>query len=323
MHKYWFAQLFTILTLSGFIMSCSQGENDPIIPTTNVTENSSFSIIATRSDSTETDEDESDLEDECYTFVYPITLINPNNSSQEVSGDQELYDYIDQWLIENPESEEFPTFQFPIDITLADGSVRSINSEEELCDILHECYGDDEDYEDYEEEYEEEELEDIADYINDCFDISFPIELIIDSSNVTVNNIEELYNLGESEPNSAEIIYPIELTDIISGEVLVIENDEDLEEALISCYTDEEDVLGSCFDFVYPIEYITDDSVTTSINSLDELFMALEELEYDQEVELVFPIDITFLADGSTITTEDEDDLEDAVEEICGEFEMD
>lgn len=333
MNKFWFAQILSILAFSVFMISCSDEENDIAPPNNDLSDNTAFSLITNAYDSTDVEnEGEFDLEEECFTFTFPITVLNPDNTTQVVNSEDELYGYIDEWLMANPDSEDYPTFQFPIDITLTDGTVKNINSDEELCDVLHECFGeewdedyddedyDDEDYddEDYDDDYDDDEL---IEMLTACYEISFPISLIVDSTQITINSIEELIEVAtQSDYHDVEVIYPIELTDLNTQESFIVNSDDELEDALYDCYDEEGDILGSCFDFVYPIDITIDDNSVVNIQNAEELYAAFDS---NEDVEFVFPLTITLLSDSSTVSVNDEDELEDLLEEECGSDDID
>ena len=92
---------------------------------------------------------------------------------------------------------------------------------------------------------------------------------------------------------------------------------------------------GECFVINYPYS-VTDGETSTTLNSDDELFAFLETLDFDSEVYIEVPFDVTF-ADGSqqTINTYDafeiilddcysdydhNDDYDDDYEEECFEL---
>ena len=80
--------------------------------------------------------------EECFTFVFPLTIQFPDGTTAEINSLEEGETIIDDWYDANPNATEEPTLVFPIQVTLEDGTVETINNEEELDDLFDECYDD-------------------------------------------------------------------------------------------------------------------------------------------------------------------------------------
>lgn len=168
----------------------------------------------------------------CFSFVYPVTLVFPNNSTQSVSTDDELLDAVEDWYDAHPNSDEDPTLQFPVDVILeADGSTLAINDDDELEDLFDAC-------DDYNAE--------------DCFTFVFPLEIMFpDSSIVAINSldegetiVEDWYDANPNVNEDVQLIYPIEV--MLPDGTLKSINDEDELDDLFDYYDDCYDDLG-CF----------------------------------------------------------------------------
>lgn len=85
----------------------------------------------------------------------------------------------------------------------------------------------------------------------------------------------------------------------------------------------DEGDFSDCFTINYPIEVQNEDGTTTAINNDDELEAAFDAAGYDEDIELVYPIDVTITEDGSTATMESDDDVDDLFEACFGEWDDD
>lgn len=78
-------------------------------------------------------------DEECFDFVYPITVLNPDGTSKVVNDYDELEEAFDDWFDNNGHSQE-PTLQFPVSIVWDDdGTTEIINDEDELEDAYDDC----------------------------------------------------------------------------------------------------------------------------------------------------------------------------------------
>ena len=201
-------------------------------------------------------------------------------------------------------------FIYPIDLSFNTGATITINSLEELVTVVTAST---------------EEL-----FING---IAFPFEVETyneDSNSLeieTINNEDEFNSLLEDcelEENDdcicTEIYDPvcIDITDL-DGEVFTISypnscyaicdgfTEEDFSE---ECEGDYANGLDECFDFVYPIAIILDDSTAVNINSNEELFNTIYGVHY---FDFVFPFEVLIEID-TVITINNYDQLEDIIE---------
>ena len=179
-------------------------------------------------DDDEYDDDEWDDEFEiCFDFIYPITVLLPDSTSQVVNNDEELDNIILTWFEDNPNSEDFPTLEFPIQVEM-DSTILDINSEEELEELFEEC--EDWDYE--------------GNPFEECFIISYPVTIEFPNGTTTaVNSNEELEAAIEDwyvqNPDTEEdptLAYPIEVTLVEDGSVVTINSDEEFEEIIEDCF---------------------------------------------------------------------------------------
>lgn len=173
----------------------------------------------------EIDDDEEGIEELCFDFVYPITVVFPDGSENTVNTDEELEDAIFGWYDSNPNSDDDPTLVYPVQTTLEDGTSTTLNNDEDLESLLDMCD---------------------AGIFGDCFRINYPITLIFsDSTTKAVTSDQDLFETiegwYEANPNDEgdiEVQYPFSVT-LADGTVQEINSEEEFDELFIECYGDE------------------------------------------------------------------------------------
>ena len=167
---------------------------------------------------------------ECFSFVYPITIVLPDATNVEVNNDDELITAIDNWYDANPNNDEDPTLIFPVNVLLeADGSSLTINDQDELEDLFEIC-----------DEYHED----------NCFTFHWPISLQFpDSSIVEINSFEEggtvvdaWYDAHPNVEEEVKLVFPFDVT-LEDGTVQTISNEDELDALIDECGGD----MGGCF----------------------------------------------------------------------------
>jgi len=114
-----------------------------------------------------------------------------------------------------------------------------------------------------------------------------------------------------------EFVYPVSVGLEEEGSTVVVDDEEGFEELLHLCWGDDDydDYdFEDCFMFVFPFD-ITTANGTITITDVMNLETTYEQLEEDDlEFELVFPLAIELLEDGSQVTINDEEELEELLE---------
>ena len=77
--------------------------------------------------------------DFCCKLVYPVTLVCPDGTTQEVADRKEMKMAVRAWKADNPDSDERPALGFPLDVELADGTTVTVNDADELEDLKESC----------------------------------------------------------------------------------------------------------------------------------------------------------------------------------------
>ena len=240
-------------------------------------------------------------------------------------------------------AEQFILFVYPFNLIGEDGTVVTVNSTRELFDALASCngiyqdsldYGGDWDY-DFDEGFE---------YIA-CYQLAFPYSVeLTDGSQVSVQNHQQLCDLLV-QGSIVDYVYPISLTDE-EGNAVTVNNAEELNEQIESCYDDYGDYGDGfvefdtaffalltlvyeaydfegnalCLDIQFPINLVmTDDSgaVQTEVVESREDFIILTETSFFN-VSVELPITATRVSDQEVLTIEDVETLIQELENCFG-----
>ncbi len=265
------------------------------------------------------DEEEASMEDceeFCFDFVYPITIVFPDGSTQAASDDESLFTLIETWYDQNEDSEEDPTLSFPVDVILeSDSTTASIADEEALEMLIESCF-------EYEEGDEgEEEWED------DCFAFVYPLVIVLpDGSQVTANDDEELeeavenwYDANPDSEDDPSLVYPVNV-ELEDSSTVAIQNDEELEELIDACYGED---FEECFEINYPVSISLPGQGNVTLDNEEALYDAVDAWyeanpDSEEDPDFVYPITVN-LYDGGTETINNADELDDLFEDCYEE----
>lgn len=160
----------------------------------------------------------------CFEIDYPITIIYADDTTQKINNDDEFRDAIIDWESNAMEGDQEPTLDYPIQITKEDGTAMTINNDASFEAVFDSCY----------DQYEH-------DYLEECFEIEFPITLISGEDRLEINNTEELYAAikahEEAYPNDSidiTAVYPVTIN-YPDGTQKNITSDEEIEAAYEEC----------------------------------------------------------------------------------------
>lgn len=234
-----------------------------------------------------------DLENSCYTQVYPLDLVDIQGETLTIANQAAFIDA----LAEN----DILFFQFPLSLLDEEGNTVQAENTEELFTLLASCEG----------------IDGPCDSIYfgnqfDCYELIFPLDLVlVDGTTVTVENIDD-YTNTILNGNVQGFGYPLSLLDPETEEVTVVENDDDLIDALLACgnviqpdFAILSLLSGSeyCFSISFPLN-VSQDGVTTEI--ADEA--ALIDAAFTGGV-LEFPVTVTTNSDGVEHVLESYEDI--------------
>lgn len=242
-----------------------------------------------------------DAENSCFDLAYPVSLIDWDGNTLEVS---------DQAALTTAVAEGIYLFAFPLNLIEEDGTTLTVNDTDGLIDALVSCNG--------------IEIPDTflvgggIEYLG-CYIIEFPLELVLlDGTTVTVNNHEEYCDLM-LQGEIANYSFPLTLTDE-EGNVTTVTNEAELGALLNECWDDvffggegyfelsilyqgtqveDPNTMEPCYAIAYPLTIETDgESEEIADNAgVEEILNGMdpEELYFD----LQYPISVVF-SDGTT-----------------------
>ena len=158
--------------------------------------------------------------EDCFEFVYPLTVVLPNAPNQTVNTNEELITVVDAWYDANDNSNEDVSLDYPVQIIMSDGTNGTVNSDDELEDLFDDC-----------DDHQMEE----------CFTFNFPLTLLFpDSTTQDINSIDEgeaaVEAWEDANPNGDDvtIVFPIQVT-LEDGTIQTINNEDELDVLFDEC----------------------------------------------------------------------------------------
>ncbi len=158
-----------------------------------------------------------------------------------------------------------------------------------------------------------------------CFSIELPVTVIANGTEIVVDSssdyqtIEDIFDADTEDTDTLDIVFPITVVFANYTTAQVTSYPELL--ALVAQCPDEnvEDEDIECIDILYPITASVFDENnelvdTITISNDNDLYHFVDDLEDYEAVTINFPIMVT-LADGTTISINSIDQLEDVIEE--------
>ncbi|MEM6376968.1 MAG: hypothetical protein AAF705_02070 [Bacteroidota bacterium] len=302
--------LFVFVLAVGVFSACQKDDIFTLDPNQNDSNTNFFSLAGNAG--TGGGQDTANIE--CFDFIYPVTIILPGGSTENINSLDELEDRIDQWFDENPYSEEDPTFQFPVTVTLEDNTQQAIQDEDALCELYEQC--------DFDEE--------------DCFEIVYPVDVRFpDGQTQTFNSEDELEDAldaweASADPNSEEepdFVYPIVVSfeDGTTESLNSFEEFEELEDECYGDYDDDDYDYEDCYELVFPLSVQLPGGDVQVANDEDALYDILDAWEAsadpntEEYPDFVYPIEVK-LEDESIITIANTQEFEDLDDECYDDF---
>lgn len=166
-------------------------------------------------------------------FVYPITLMMPDDGVVTVNDEDEFDAAFEAWKTNNPNSTTKPSFQYPLQMTNVKDEIITVNNDIELKKAFVAC--DKHDKDDCGKDDKDEDKK-------ECFELVYPITMTMsDSTTITGSDKEALgvavKNWYTANPNSTEkptFNYPIQIT-FKDETTETINNDAELKIAYDDC----------------------------------------------------------------------------------------
>lgn len=156
-----------------------------------------------------------------------------------------------------------------------------------------------------------------------CFKVKLPVTVIANGNTIVIttendyNTVEFYFDESDTDDDKIEFVYPITLINEHYNEIIV-DSESQFRNLTKDCNDeniDDDDI--ECVDFVYPINVsvyniITDRTEDITIVDDSNLNRVIQNLKDTDNVSIVFPVNVV-LSDGSTITTNNFDELRDVI----------
>lgn len=141
-----------------------------------------------------------------------------------------------------------------------------------------------------------------------CFAIQYPVDIIVNNNEITINNVTDLNIL--TSVDIIDISFPIIITNYDYSET-TINNKDEFDSAVSFCNAliDMNSGPLNCIDFNYPIQLFTStdnqEQNIFDITSNQELYFFIENLDNSTLYSFNYPIEITENNSGSIIIEND------------------
>ena len=165
----------------------------------------------------------------CLQLIYPVTIIFPDGSSQEVDDGKEWREALAQWKEDHPDSDVKRALQYPVDIKFKDGETYTVKSEEQMARFKKSCKDDRPTDRDKQP----------------CFKVVFPVSIEFpDGSTVEVTDQKQWHlaikEWKENHPDSdtrPSLQYPVDI-EFRGGKIVTLESGEAMARAKRRCKSD-------------------------------------------------------------------------------------
>lgn len=161
-------------------------------------------------------------ERQCYTLQFPLTFALPDGNTVTVTSKEEFEAFLKRW--QESGNTGRPKLTFPYNVKLQDGTILTINNEDDLRNLQEMC---------------RKGRKPVDPKPTACFEIQFPLQVKLANGDiVTVNSQDELNKLLNSRPTTngrAAIQFPYSVKLSETGEIIVINNEEDLRKLNEKC----------------------------------------------------------------------------------------
>ena len=287
------------------IVSCGKeniDEKDVIVPDTDV-ENIESNPLINRGSSSTGD----GLLLDCFTITYPFSFIDIDDVTYEVASDEDLE------ILSLDESLVIVDFVYPLNVVEENGEESQVADGEELSELFASCLPaggwEEGDFPAY-----------LINYDNSCYNLVYPLSLEKLSGEVVEVENEEDFNATIAE-EPAFFVFPIELLHE-DGTVVVINNIDEVFEALISCNGFETgDTTGwdwesgfeyiGCYHVEFPLDVVLANGEVVTVNDHMELCDLMLQGEI---VSYAYPLTLID-EDGEVVVVNDEDELNELLNE--------
>ena len=158
-----------------------------------------------------------------------------------------------------------------------------------------------------------------------CISIVLPVTVIANGQQVQIGSeediklVERIFDESDTDEDVLTFEFPIKVT-LADHSVVTVQNYDQLEDLTEDCLEGGDDDDFECVDFVYPISisiYNSENQVSevVTVENDEQLYTLFKELDEYDLVGFNFPLEL-LLKDGTEITIDDNEELEDVIEDL-------
>ncbi len=169
----------------------------------------------------------------CYSVVFPVTIVFPDSTTQEVNDREEFVNALKAWKETSPTIDGRPSIEFPFEVVRLDSTVIEVSSQEEIQELRSECRT---------FKNSHRKCKYFARFLdNKCFEVELPIAVVMPDGEVL--EIEEKRDiidiLKEWKKDDAEevpeLVFPINITLKADSTTVAVENFAGFETIIEEC----------------------------------------------------------------------------------------
>ena len=165
-----------------------------------------------------------------------------------------------------------------------------------------------------------------------CVALVLPVTVIVNGESIVVTTeddlkfVERILDEADDDDDEVNIVFPVTVV-LADHTEISVGNEDDFEDLIEDCIEGGDDDDIECIDFIYPVKlsiYNTNNQVSEviTLNSDSELYDFIESLDEDELVSFTFPL-VMQLVDGTEITLNDNEELENAIEDSSDDCDED
>lgn len=162
----------------------------------------------------------------CFEFVFPITIVFPDATTEEVGSYEEMKTALKAWKIDNPNIKGRPSIEYPFSVTTEDGSIVEITDKNKLKETVASC-----------KETGDGPGKGGKDHFKPCFTPVFPFKVNTPNGEVTVADKAALKALIKSlggKDKKISFVFPLQVI-LKNGTTQTVNNADELKALKGSC----------------------------------------------------------------------------------------
>jgi hypothetical protein len=256
--------------------------------------------------------------DLCFNLVYPVDLTDLEGNAYTVNNEEELIDLF----------ATVPDVFFALPITVLDeeGNEVIIEDDDAFFSIVEDCLG---------VNIAPPIILDAGIQIEGfgCYKLEFPFTLgLDDDSPLEIADADAYFAFLMDAEGEFELLYPFSLLSFIDGSIIEITNDDDLIAALEPCgiiitieeqscennttpanillfFNQQAGYIGCGYTIDFPLQ-VEAEGVTYDINEYADYLTVYNMYAFQvDQINLIYPLTVTIVEDGSTLTFNNDDEI--------------